>query len=179
MTGWSRALWFDQTGLPWVNPSPNMRSVTAALLYPGLDLLEFCMNYSVGRGTDALFEQVGADWMRGREVVQRLKSRQIPGVGFYPVQFTPSESNFAGKRIEGVRFVVTERDAFSSVRLGLELARVYTELYPGKLAVERNQKLIGNSGVIGGMRRGGDALPDTEGGLDEFAEVRRKYLLYK
>ena len=179
MTGWSRALWFDQTGQPWVNPSPNIRSATAALLYPGLALLEFCTNYSVGRGTDAPFEQVGADWMNGRELVRYLSSRGIPGVQFYPVLMTPTESNFAGRRIEGIRFVVTDREAFSSVRLGLELARAYAELYPGRIALERNQKLIGNNEVIRGISVGADVFNAAQSGLDPFLEVRRKYLLYR
>ena len=179
MTGWNRALWFDQTGLPWVDPSPNMRSVTAALLYPGLALLELSTNYSVGRGTGAPFEQVGADWMRGRDVVRLLNSREIPGARFYPVEFTPAESNFAGKRIDGVRFVVTDRETFSSSRLGLELARAYATLYPGRIAVERSQTLIGNSAVMRAISTGSDAFAVAQSGLDEFLEVRRKYLLYR
>jgi uncharacterized protein YbbC (DUF1343 family) len=179
MTGWNRALWFDQTGLPWVDPSPNMRSVTAALLYPGLALLELSTNYSVGRGTGAPFEQVGADWMRGRDVVRLLNSREIPGARFYPVEFTPAESNFAGKRIDGVRFVVTDRETFSSSRLGLELARAYATLYPGRIAVERSQKLIGNGAVMRGISAGSDVFTVAGSGLDEFLEVRRKYLLYR
>jgi len=184
MTGWNRAMWFDQTGLGWVDPSPNIRSLNAALLYPGVALLESSTNYSVGRGTDAPFEQVGADWMRGREVVGRLNGRDIPGVRFYPVQFQPVASNFAGKRIEGVRFVVTDRDAFSSSRLGLELAEAYMALYPGKIAAERSQRLIGNGAVLRGLTgaatgRGSEALTASQSGLDSFLEVRRRYLIYR
>ena len=101
---WNRGDWFDSTGLPWVNPSPNMRSLNAAALYPGLCLLEAAKNYSVGRGTDAPFEQIGADFISGRELAAYLNRRQIPGVRVYPTRFTPADSNFKGVRIEGVRF---------------------------------------------------------------------------
>ena len=122
MTGWNREDWFDATGLPWVNPSPNIRSLNEALLYPGIAMLESSTNYSVGRGTDAPFEQIGADWIDGRQLARYLESRAIPGVRCYPVQFTPTSSNFSGKTIQGVHFIVTNRDVFSSSRLGLELA---------------------------------------------------------
>ena len=89
MTGWNREDWFDATGLPWVNPSPNIRNLNEALLYPGIAMLESSTNYSVGRGTDAPFEQIGADWIDGRQLARYLESRAIPGVRCYPVQFTP------------------------------------------------------------------------------------------
>ena len=101
MTGWNREDWFDATGLPWVNPSPNIRSLNEALLYPGIAMLESSTNYSVGRGTDAPFEQIGADWIDGRQLARYLESRAIPGVRCYPVQFTPTSSNFSGKTVSG------------------------------------------------------------------------------
>src|SRR5580704_6540146 len=112
MQGWSRGDWFDSTGLAWVDPSPNMRSLNAAVLYPGIALLEASPNYSVGRGTDAPFEQIGADWIRGRALAAFLNGRFIPGVRVYPTRFTPASSNFAGRSIEGVRFAITDRNAF-------------------------------------------------------------------
>ncbi len=179
MSDWKRALWFDQTGLPWVNPSPNIRSLTEALLYPGLALIEYSTNYSVGRGTDAPFEQVGADWMRGAEVVEWLSGRAIPGVRFSAVNFEPASSNFAGKPIEGVRFEVTDRDIFSPSRLGIELMVGYRSLYPGKIAVERSEKLIGSGRVIREVSAGGDPVAAAEEGLGKFLDVRSKYLIYK
>jgi len=109
MQGWQRGDWFDSTGLEWVNPSPNMRSLNAATLYPGVALIESSRNYSVGRGTDTPFEIIGADFIRGRELAAYLDSRYIPGVRFYATRFQPKASNFAGKTIEGVRITVTNR----------------------------------------------------------------------
>src|SRR5258708_7259046 len=116
MKNWSRGDWFDATGLGWVNPSPNMRSLNAATLYEGVAMIEASRNYSVGRGTDAPFEQVGADWIRGAELAHFLNERSIPGVRMYPTRFQPAASNYKDKLIEGVRFVVTNRDQFSAVR---------------------------------------------------------------
>src|SRR5947208_3002476 len=114
---WNRGDWFDSTNLPWVNPSPNMRSLKAGTLYPGLCLLEYSRNYSVGRGTEAPFEQVGADFIRGRELAAYLNKRQVPGVRVYATSFTPDTSNFKGKLVEGVHFVITNRENFDSTRL--------------------------------------------------------------
>ena len=123
MQDWHRGDWFDSTDLPWVNPSPNMRSLNAAMLYPGLCLLEYSKNYSVGRGTDAPFEQIGADFIGGRELAAYLNQRQIPGVRVYPTSFTPTESNFKGVRIEGVRFEITNRELLDATRAGAGTGR--------------------------------------------------------
>ncbi len=129
---WQRGDWFDATNLTWTDPSPNMRSLNAAALYPGVAMLEAAKNYSVGRGTDAPFEQIGADWIRGAELAKFLNSRFVPGVRIYPTRFTPNASNFAGKSIEGVRFVITDREALDSTRLGVEIAFALQKLYPGQ-----------------------------------------------
>jgi uncharacterized protein YbbC (DUF1343 family) len=182
MRGWSRGDWFDSTGLAWVDPSPNMRSLNAAILYPGLALLEASKNYSVGRGTDSPFELLGADWIRGREFAGFLNSRFIPGVRAYPVRLRPSAANFSGKTIEGVRFVLTNRDAFDSARLGLEVAYALGKLYPGKIAWQDNRFLIGNHEVIKAMQDGADPrniLEQMHDSLARFAERREKYLLYR
>ncbi len=184
MTGWRRDDWFDSTGLPWVNPSPNIRSLNQALLYPGIALLEHSTNYSVGRGTDAPFEQIGADWINGPELVKHLSGLNIPGVRFYPVQFTPeaagaaAKPNFGGKTISGVRFEVTNRGVFSSSQLGLALAAAIETLYPGKIGLEGNRDLIGSSAVIGALKAGGDAPAASKGRIQEFLDLRRKFLLY-
>ncbi|HEX5229409.1 MAG TPA: exo-beta-N-acetylmuramidase NamZ domain-containing protein [Bryobacteraceae bacterium] len=182
MRGWERGEWFDATGLPWVDPSPNMRSLTEALLYPGIAMLETSPNYSVGRGTDSPFELIGADWIRGRDLAERLNSRYIPGVRVYPVRFRPTSSNFAGKTIEGVRFVITNRDTFDSVRLGLEVAHVLNQLYPGKIAWEENRYLIGNRSVLNQLKARvdpGTILQETEKSLAGFNQQRDHYLIYK
>ena len=179
MAGWNRADWFDATGLPWINPSPNIRNPEAALLYPGLGMLEYSLNYSVGRGTDEPFQRIGADWIDGNRLADYLSSRAVPGVRFYPVKFTPASSHYAGKEVQGIGFVVTNRDIFNSSRLGLELAAALGKLYPGKMEFEVNRKLIGNEAVLKALRDGGDAQGAATKGMPEFAAVREKYLLYR
>ncbi|HEY7212065.1 MAG TPA: exo-beta-N-acetylmuramidase NamZ domain-containing protein [Bryobacteraceae bacterium] len=181
MVNWQRGDWFDSTGLTWVNPSPNMRSLNAALLYPGLAMLEANTNYSVGRGTDAPFEQIGSDWMQGSLVAETLNARFIPGVRVYPTRFKPAESNFAAKEIEGVRFVITNRESFDSTRLGIEVAATLEKLYPGKLNFEKCRSLIANEEVVNALKNGADAGSISltiERQAREFAERRVKFLLY-
>jgi uncharacterized protein YbbC (DUF1343 family) len=178
MQGWTRDQWFDATGLPWVNPSPNIRSLNAALLYPGLALLETSTNYSVGRGTDAPFEQIGADWIRGGELARRLAAAEVPGVRFYPVRFTPSDSVLKGRALEGLRFTVTNRDIFSSARLGIALAEALDALYPGKIRPE-GRKLVGNDSVLQSLAGRHDAAAVANAGIAEFLAVDRKYLIYR
>ena len=180
--GWKRSAWFDETGLPWVDLSPNLRSLNEALLYPGLAMLEYSPNYSVGRGTDAPFEQVGADFLNGRELAAYLDRRGIPGVRAYPVEFQPSSSHFAGKKIEGVRFVVTNRDVFSSSRLGVEIAAGLAKLYPGRIDWELSRKLIGSDAAIAALNRKEDPVQlehAMSADLDRFQALREKYLIYK
>ncbi|HXG34114.1 MAG TPA: exo-beta-N-acetylmuramidase NamZ domain-containing protein [Bryobacteraceae bacterium] len=182
MRGWQRGDWFDSTGLVWVDPSPNMRSFNAALLYPGVAMLEASPNYSVGRGTDAPFEQVGADWIRGRELAAYLNARFLPGVRVYPTRFRPASSRFAGQWIEGVRFIVTDREAFSAARLGLELASALEKLFPGRLVLDANRSLIGNLAVLEALKAGEDPRRIEEeswAAVKEFLKLREKYLLYR
>ncbi len=181
MKNWQRGDWFDSTSLPWVNLSPNMRSLNAALLYPGLAMLEYNTNYSVGRGTDAPFEQVGADWIQGQALAAALNSQFIPGVRAYPTKFQPSASNFAGQTIEGVRFVVTDREAFDSTRLGIELAVALRTLYPGKIDFTKCKTLIGSHEVIDALTQGKDAIDiwmPAQAEAAKFADRRKQFLLY-
>src|SRR5260370_32107553 len=112
MQGWNRGDWFDATGLRWVDPSPNMRSLNAATLYPGIAMLEASKNYSVGRGTDAPFAQIGAGWINGRELAASLNARYIPGVRAYATRFRPLSSNLPGQPIQSVRFAITNPPQF-------------------------------------------------------------------
>jgi len=144
-------------------------------------MLEYSKNYSVGRGTEAPFEVIGADFIHGRELAAYLNARQIPGVRAYPVRFRPISGNFAKVSVEGVRWVVTSRESFNSVRLGLEVAVALQKLYPGKISFAANRKLIGSQAAIHAMEAGED--PRTveqklEGPLQDFLKVREKYLLY-
>jgi uncharacterized protein YbbC (DUF1343 family)/CubicO group peptidase (beta-lactamase class C family) len=182
MQGWNRGDWFDATGLRWVDPSPNMRSLNAATLYPGIAMLEASKNYSVGRGTDAPFEQVGADWINGRELATFLNARYIPGVRAYATRFRPASSNLAGQTIEGVRFVITDRNQFDSTRLGLELGYALEKLYPGKIPWDANRFLIGNHDAIAAGKDGVDprsTIQKMQDSLEAFNRRRDKYLLYR
>jgi uncharacterized protein YbbC (DUF1343 family)/CubicO group peptidase (beta-lactamase class C family) len=182
MRGWDRGDWFDATGLPWVDPSPNMRNLNAALLYPGIALLEASSNYSVGRGTDSPFELIGADWIHGGELSKLLNNRFIPGVRVYPTRFRPTSSNFSGKTIDGVRFVITNRDTFDSTRFGLEVAYALNKLYPGKIAWQENRFLIGNHEVLKELKDGvdpGTILQEMGDSLPGFTQRREQYLLYR
>ncbi|HVO98318.1 MAG TPA: exo-beta-N-acetylmuramidase NamZ domain-containing protein [Bryobacteraceae bacterium] len=181
MKNWLRGDWFDSTGLTWVDPSPNMRSLNAATLYFGLAMLEGAKGYSVGRGTDAPFEQIGAEWIHGAELARFLNERSIPGVRAYATRFTPSAPPLKDKPLEGVRFVVVNREQFSSVRLGLEVAYALGKLYPGKLDMESCKRLIGSRKALDAMKAGEDPRAIEQRIEDEirsFEERRRLYLLY-
>ena len=182
MRDWQPGDWFDTTGLPWIDPSPNMRSLNAALLYPGVAMIEASRNYSVGRGTDAPFEQVGADWIRGPELAAFLNARFVPGLRAYPARFRPASGNFSGRTIEGVRFVITDREAFDSERLGLELASALGHLYPSRISLEDNRWLIGNHRTIDMLQAGEDPAriqQAGEGDLQAFLKLREEHLLYR
>jgi uncharacterized protein YbbC (DUF1343 family) len=158
-----------------------MRSLNAATLYPGVAMIESAPNFSVGRGTDSPFEQIGADWIHGPELAQALNMRSIPGVRVYPTRFQPADSVFKGKNIEGVRFVILNRETFSSIRLGLELAFAIQRLYPGKLDIEKCRLSIANRKVMDAMKAGTD--PSTielhmQSDLDGYVARRKAFLLY-
>lgn len=181
MRDWQRGDWLDATGLTWVDPSPNMRSLNAALLYPGVALLEASRNYSVGRGTDSPFEQIGAEFIRGPELAAYLNRRLIPGVRVYPTRFTPTAPPLQGKPLEGVRFVITDRENFSAIRLGAELGVAIEKLYPGRLPWDLNSKLIGNREFLNSLKSGVDpraALEALEDALRDFERRRKPHLLY-
>lgn len=182
MKNWQRGDWFDSTGLAWINPSPNIRSLAAALLYPGIGMIEYARNYSVGRGTDTPFEVIGADFIRGRELAAYLNQRLIPGLRVYPTRFRPTSSNFAGQTIEGVHFMVINREALDSVRVGLEVAVALRNLYPGKIEFAASRKLIGSEALLRDLESGADPRliqERYEEGLRKFVEMRERYLLYR
>jgi uncharacterized protein YbbC (DUF1343 family) len=180
MEGWKRDYWFDHTGQEWVNPSPNMRSLTAAMLYPGIALLE-TTNVSVGRGTDRPFELFGAPWMDGRRVAEELNRRGLPGVRFIPIRFTPRASTFAGEECSGVAIVVTERAAVRPVRLGIEIAVLLRRLYPEAWQVEAFGRLLAHRQTVELLKSGADAETIErawQAELERFRRIRQRYLLY-
>ncbi len=180
MQGWQRGDWFDSTGLGWVNPSPNLRSVTESALYPGVALIEGT-NVSVGRGTDTPFEVVGAPWIKSRELAAYLNGRGIAGIRFVPVTFTPASSNYSGLKCEGVNIVVTERNALDAPELGIELAAALRKLYPADFKMERMAELLVNQAAYEGLVAGKDPrriAQDWQEELEGFEVVRKKYLIY-
>lgn len=181
MQGWQRGDWWDSTGLIWLNPSPNIRSLNAALLFPAIAMIEYSRNYTVGRGTDAPFEHIGAEWIDGRQLAAYLNSRSIPGIRVYPVRFKPDSSNLAGKQVNGVRFVITQREAFSPSQFGTELIAALHKLYPGKISLETNKKLIANQAYMSALDSGADPrtiLQQLAEELAPFLERRSRHLLY-
>ena len=181
MEGWQPGDWFDSTGLPWVNTSPNLRSVTEATLYPGVAEIEGT-NVSVGRGTDTPFEVVGAPWIKARELATYMNARGIQSVRFVPIVFTPSSSNFAGERCEGVNLIVLDRNTLDSPELGIELASALHKLYPNDFKLEKMLDLLSNQSVYDAIQSGEDPrriAEDWQERLDAFVRMREKYLLYK
>jgi uncharacterized protein YbbC (DUF1343 family) len=180
MQGWERARWFDETGLAWINPSPNMRSLTQASLYPGIGAIE-TTNVSVGRGTDTPFEQVGAPWVDGPRLAAELNGRALPGVRFYPVTFTPSSSKYAGEICHGVSILVLERDALRPVRVGMEVASALWRLHPTAFDIDRAAVLVQSAETLRRIRLGEDPGAIARSwARDEAAwrRLRASYLLY-
>jgi uncharacterized protein YbbC (DUF1343 family) len=178
--GWRRSQWFDSTGLEWINPSPNMRSLTEATLYPGVCLLE-TTNVSVGRGTDTPFEVIGAPWIDGRKLAEALNNAKLPGVRFVPVRFTPKSSVHKDAECGGVNIIVTNRDLFEPVSAGLEMAAQLRKLFPKDFLIEKFNRLLANQKVFEAFRQGSDARALRqvwESELDAFRAIRSKYLLY-
>jgi uncharacterized protein YbbC (DUF1343 family)/CubicO group peptidase (beta-lactamase class C family) len=182
MKNWSRDQWYDETGVPWVNPSPNMRTLNAATLYPGIGAFE-STNISVGRGTDTPFEHLGAPWIDGVRLAEALNAREIAGVTFYPVEFTPAAgAKFGGLLCRGVFMVVTNRAALRPVRLGIEVASALVRLHGETFEIDKAARLFGSRARLARIKSGDDpALVATSWGGDEakWRLTIGKYLLYR
>jgi uncharacterized protein YbbC (DUF1343 family) len=177
---WRRGAWFDETGMTWINPSPNMRSLTQATLYPGVCLLE-PTNVSVGRGTDTPFEVIGAPYIDGQKLAAALNAAKLNGVRFVPVRFTPTTSVNKGLECGGVNLIITNRDAFEPVLTGLEMAAQIYKLYPKEFNVDRFNRLLVSNKIYNAFKQGSEAkalrqIWDSE--LEQFKAIRQKYLLY-
>jgi uncharacterized protein YbbC (DUF1343 family)/CubicO group peptidase (beta-lactamase class C family) len=178
---WVRDAWFDETGLPWINPSPNMRNLIQATLYPGIGAIE-STNLSVGRGTDTPFEQVGAPWIDGPALSDALNKRKIPGVRFYPVRFTPAASKYAGEECQGVFMVVTDRARLRPVRVGIEIAAVLHKMYAGRFELDAAERLFGSHEGIERIRSGEDPssiAASWTAAESRWRQMRAPYLLYR
>jgi uncharacterized protein YbbC (DUF1343 family)/CubicO group peptidase (beta-lactamase class C family) len=181
LEGWMRGDWYDSTALAWINPSPNLRSLTEATLYSGVALVEGT-NVSVGRGTDTPFELLGAPWINAGELAKYLNTRDISGVRFVPVNFTPSASTYAGQKCQGVNVILVERNAFDAPELGVELASALRKLYPDQFHMERMIDLLVNQSTYDAISKGEDPRrigEDWREPLEKFQQLRQRYLIYK
>lgn len=183
MEGWRRAQWFDDTSLPWVIPSPNMPSLDTATVYPGQVLLEGT-NVSEGRGTTRPFEQFGAPWIDGYELTRQLNALDLPGVRFREAWFTPTFSKHQGLRCGGCQLHVTDRRRYRPVATTLFIIREIRARYPAEFQFHAKyfDNLMGTSDVRTGLEGGMDVkeiVRRFKRGLNDFAELRRCYLLYR
>jgi uncharacterized protein YbbC (DUF1343 family) len=181
LRNWSRDDWFDMTGQPWINPSPNMRNLLQATLYPGIGAIEGT-NISVGRGTDTPFEQIGAPWIDGVQLASELNARNLPGIRFYPVRFTPASSKHANQECQGVFMVVTDRLALRPVRVGAEIAASLSRLYGAKYEIDAAARLFGSAGNLASLRAGADPATLLSGWSQaegRWRLLRAKYLIYR
>jgi uncharacterized protein YbbC (DUF1343 family)/CubicO group peptidase (beta-lactamase class C family) len=181
MEGWIRGDWFDSTGLVWVNPSPNLRNLVQETLYPGVCLIEGT-NVSVGRGTDTPFEVLGAPWIKSKELSDYLNARDIQGVRFVPITFTPAKgAKFGEQQLGGVNIVLLQRDFFDAPQLGIEIASALHALYPNEFDMKRLRLLVGSQKIVDDIASGVDPRriwQDWQDPLKAFVAVRKKYLIY-
>jgi uncharacterized protein YbbC (DUF1343 family)/CubicO group peptidase (beta-lactamase class C family) len=167
--------------MTWINPSPNMRNLNQATVYPGIGAIEWS-NVSVGRGTDQPFEQIGAPWIDGRRLAMTLSDRGLPGIRFYPVTFTPSSSQYAGQACQGVFFTIVDRNALQPVRVGLEIAAALWKLHPDRFEMRNTDRLLGSRDSLERVKAGEDpAIVATSWAAAEarWRQLRAKYLLYR
>lgn len=179
--GWKREMWFDETNLTWVNPSPNMRNLTQATLYPCIGLLE-ATNLSVGRGTDQPFETFGAPWIDALKLAAALNGANLPGLRFVPIEFTPKSSVFKDKKCHGVYVIVSDRDAIRPVMSGLTIAWTLRELFGDAFEIDKVVRLLQNRKTLDAMKSTKDpkSLPASwNDELEQFKAIRKKHLMYE
>jgi len=191
MKGWTRGEYFDQTGVKWVNPSPNLRSTEEEVLYPALGMMD-ATNVSVGRGTATPFEMFGAGtdagqagWFDGKAVAEYLTARKIPGVEFAATQFAVAEDAnhypYHGQTIEGVKLTVTDRATLDSPELGVEILSALHKLYPAQFKLDKAKALVASADTMAEIARGDDPRSIAQrwaGGIEGFKKKRVKYLIY-
>ena len=180
MKNWRRNQTYDETGLRWIPPSPNLKTLKAAFLYPGVEILQ-AAGVSVGRGTDAPFEILGAPWIQAADLAAELNKRKIPGIGFAPAQFTPVSGLYSSTVCQGVTIELTSRSSFRSMLMGLEIAGALHRNYPDQFQLAKMIELLGSQSTIDQIERGVPPV-EIEAGwapdLSRFRTMRAKYLLY-
>ena len=180
MVDWKRGKTYDQTGLKWIPPSPNLRTLNAAFLYPGIEILQ-SGGVSVGRGTDAPFELFGAPWIQAPDLTAELNRRAVPGVRFQTMLFTPDDGLYKGQYCQGASIIITNRAELNSMRAGLEIAAALHRLYPQQFHLEKIVELLGSQATLERLERGDEPARIIAGWseeLEKFRATRAKYLLY-
>jgi len=180
MRNWKRSETYDQTGLKWIPPSPNLRTIDEAFLYPGIEILQ-AGGVSVGRGTGTPFEILGAPWIRGPELAAELGKRKIPGVEFAPALFTPRDGLYKGEYCQGISIAITDRAALRAMRMGLEIAAALQRLYPTQFHLGKIIELVGSKDTVERLERGEELAEIEKSWQDDLARfgiMREKYLLY-
>ena len=180
MHNYQRSDWFDETGLSWTKPSPNLLNVNQVILYPGVAMVEGA-NVSVGRGTDTPFELLGAPWIKSKELASFLNKRSIKGVNFIPVDFIPSDNTYKKQICHGIRIELTDRQSLDSSYLGIELTHALYKLYPKQFLIDQTLPLIGARWVLRAIKKQQDPkfiVRQWKKHLEQFMKKREKYLLY-
>jgi uncharacterized protein YbbC (DUF1343 family) len=189
MDGWQRPMWFDQTGLPWIKPSPNIPSILTATIYPGLCLVE-ALNVSEGRGTMRPFEQIGAPWIDSHKLAETMNFFRLPGIYFKPITFTPVAlphaapwNKYRDHDVNGLSLIITDRERVRPLQVMVHLLVALKKHYPAELELRKNlERLIGISSFrrsIDDLRSPEGILAEWEPGIQTFDKARQKYLLYK
>jgi uncharacterized protein YbbC (DUF1343 family) len=181
MKDWRRRDLFEATGQPWTAPSPNLRSLDAAVLYPGIEILQ-SGGVNVGRGTETPFELFGAPWIKSVELAAYLNRRFVSGVRFVPTRFTPTASPHKGLACEGIALIITDRATLNSMLMGLEIAAALRKMYPENFQVDKIMTLLGNAAALERLKKG-DAptriVDEASDEIEAFRKLRAKYLLYQ
>jgi uncharacterized protein YbbC (DUF1343 family) len=189
MEGWQRTMWFDQTGLPWTRPSPNIPSILTAAVYPGLCLIE-ALNLSEGRGTMRPFEQIGAPWINSHKLAETMNFCQLPGIYFKPITFTPVAlphaapwNKYRDQDVNGLSLIITDREKLRPLHVMVHLLITLKKHYPAELELRKNlERLIGIPSFrqsIDDLRSPEEILAEWEPGIQAFDKARQKYLIYK
>jgi uncharacterized protein YbbC (DUF1343 family) len=183
MEGWRRRMWYDETGLRFIKPSPNMPDHETAAVYPGLCLLEGT-NVSEGRGTDRPFRQFGAPWIDAKRLTERLNQLNLPGMRFEPAKFTPASSKYEGLECHGVRIVITDRDRLEAYYSGVRIVDAIARLYPGKFQwkAAHFDRLCGTSTIREAITSGSslnELRNKWQPAMESFLKIRDKYLIYR
>ncbi|HEY1924775.1 MAG TPA: DUF1343 domain-containing protein [Candidatus Acidoferrum sp.] len=181
MKNWHRNYFFESTGIRWTPPSPNLKTLKGSIIYPGLEILQNA-GVSVGRGTEAPFEEFGAPWIVGEDVANDLNALRLPGLRFSDRPFIPVSGLYGGRRCGGVGIRVTDKQAVRSIRMGIEIATILRKRYPNDFDPSKLMVLVGNEETISMLEK---AAPPDEivnswtPSLTAFDATRRKYFIYK